>query len=143
MQEVGAPCRPVKIAGQRVRLFHPSGRRSLLLVTCVTQVVALQRQLSDANASSAEIGSSAAALMDLVGEGPALQAMLNCYSHKIRLDQSLLLKQHTAGADRPAFLPMCVCDLSGWMHYVCICLVLRGSLLTLVLGLRNSSQQAA
>lgn len=81
---------------------------SLLLVTCVMQVFALQRQLSDANASSAEIGSSAAALMDLVGEGPALQAMLNCYSHKIRLDQSLLLKQHTAGADRPAFLPLCV-----------------------------------
>lgn len=62
-------------------------------------VFLLQRQLSDANASSAEIGSSAAALMDLVGEGPALQAMLNCYSHKIRLDQSLLLKQHTAGSD--------------------------------------------
>jgi hypothetical protein len=65
--------------------------------TCC-QVFALQRQLSDANASSAEIGASSAALMDLVGEGPALQAMLNCYSHKIRLDQSLLLKQHTAGA---------------------------------------------
>lgn len=62
-----------------------------------TQVFALQRQLSDANASSAEIRASSAALMDLVGEGPALQAMLNCYSHKIRLDQSLLLKQHTAG----------------------------------------------
>ncbi len=62
-----------------------------------SQVFALQRQLSDANASSAEIGASSAALMDLVGEGPALQAMLNCYSHKIRLDQSLLLKQHTAG----------------------------------------------
>jgi hypothetical protein len=69
--------------------FHPS---------CCCQVFALQRQLSDANASSAEIGASSAALMDLVGEGPALQAMLNCYSHKIRLDQSLLLKQHTAGA---------------------------------------------
>jgi hypothetical protein len=25
------------------------------------------------------------------------QQLLNCYSHKIRLDQSLLLKQHTAG----------------------------------------------
>jgi hypothetical protein len=63
----------------------------------IPQVFALQRQLADANASSAEIAASSAALMDLVGEGPALQAMLNCYSHKIRLDQSLLLKQHTAG----------------------------------------------
>lgn len=61
------------------------------------QVFALQRQLADANASPAEVGAAAAALTDLVGEGPALQAMLNCYSHKARLTQALLLKQHTAG----------------------------------------------
>lgn len=61
------------------------------------QVSALQRQLSDANASVAEICCATRALADLVGEATALQAMLHCYSTKVQLSQALLLKQLTAG----------------------------------------------
>eukprot|EP00775_Hariotina_reticulata_P002152 gene2152-2470_t len=62
-------------------------------------VAALQHQLSDANASTAEIRATTAALASLVGQATALQAMLHCYSHKIQLSQGLLLKQHTTGSD--------------------------------------------
>lgn len=61
------------------------------------QVAALQRQLSDANASPPEIRASTAALADLVGEAGALGAMLGCYSAKVGRSQALLLKQHAAG----------------------------------------------
>lgn len=62
-------------------------------------VAALQRQLSDANASPPEIRASTAALADLVGEAGALGAMLGCYSAKVGRSQALLLKQHAAGSD--------------------------------------------
>eukprot|EP00878_Enallax_costatus_P013401 GHUV01014013.1.p1 GENE.GHUV01014013.1~~GHUV01014013.1.p1 ORF type:complete len:422 (+),score=154.88 GHUV01014013.1:285-1550(+) len=62
-------------------------------------VSALHRQLSDANASPAEIRCATRALADLVGEATALQAMLHCYSTKVQVSQALLLKQLTAGSD--------------------------------------------
>lgn len=61
------------------------------------QVSALQRQLSDANASAVEIRAATRALADLVGDATAVQAMLHCYSHKVQLSQALLLKQLTSG----------------------------------------------
>lgn len=61
-------------------------------------MASLQRQLSDANASAAEIRAACGALAELVGGATALQAMLGCYSSKIQLSQALVLKQHTAGA---------------------------------------------
>lgn len=67
------------------------------LVCWPAQVAALQRQLADANASAVEIRAASHALIDLVGDATALQAMLNCYSHKVQLSQALLLKQHAAG----------------------------------------------
>jgi hypothetical protein len=65
------------------------------------QVAALQRQLSDANASAVEIRAASHALIDLVGDASALAAMLHCYSHKVGRSQALLLKQHAAGERQP------------------------------------------
>ncbi|KAF6253828.1 hypothetical protein COO60DRAFT_1642879 [Scenedesmus sp. NREL 46B-D3] len=62
-------------------------------------VAALQRQLSDANASAVEIRAASHALIDLVGDASALAAMLHCHSHKVGRSQALLLKQHAAGSD--------------------------------------------
>jgi hypothetical protein len=72
---------------------------TLLPATPSGQVAALQRQLSDANASAVEIRAASHALIDLVGDAPALAAMLHCYSHKVGRSQALLLKQHAAGAE--------------------------------------------
>jgi hypothetical protein len=44
-----------------------------------------------------EIRAASHALIDLVGDAPALATMLHCYSHKVGRSQALLLKQHAAG----------------------------------------------
>eukprot|EP00878_Enallax_costatus_P034449 GHUV01038197.1.p1 GENE.GHUV01038197.1~~GHUV01038197.1.p1 ORF type:complete len:167 (+),score=44.15 GHUV01038197.1:285-785(+) len=80
-------------------------------------VSALHRQLSDANASPAEIRCATRALADLVGEATALQAMLHCYSTKVQVSQALLLKQLTAGGCGCRFGDLglaCDGELGGW-----------------------------
>lgn len=91
-----------------------------LMLPHLLQVAALQRQLADANASAAEIRAATRALADLIGQATALQAMLQCYSHKIQMSQALLLKQLTSGA------VMVVCVGEGTsllcsMEDLCIC----------------------
>ena len=57
----------------------------------------LERQLSKATATSAEVNVAAQVLRTLAGEPQAANALLNHHSQKIRQQQQLLLRQHSAG----------------------------------------------